>query len=117
MDCDLRRFDLPTRLLDPADNQFGPRCYLCNRYITFSNPGLRAGPVISLVEPMGFEPTTSSMPSRRAPNCATAPPGRLSDVSIRAQASSMRVPQSVVVSPSNISGESQEFSKSNKCVN
>ena len=22
---------------------------------------------------MGFEPTTSSMPSRRAPNCATAP--------------------------------------------
>ena len=29
-----------------------------------------------LVEPMGFEPTTSSMPSRRAPNCATAPPPR-----------------------------------------
>src|SRR5215813_8612777 len=29
-----------------------------------------------LVEPMGFEPTTSSMPSRRAPNCATAPPRR-----------------------------------------
>jgi hypothetical protein len=29
------------------------------------------------VEPMGFEPTTSSMPSRRAPNCATAPPGKL----------------------------------------
>src|ERR1700676_923001 len=28
----------------------------------------------NLVEPMGFEPTTSSMPSRRAPNCATAPP-------------------------------------------
>jgi hypothetical protein len=27
-----------------------------------------------MVEPMGFEPTTSSMPSRRAPNCATAPP-------------------------------------------
>ena len=26
------------------------------------------------MEPMGFEPTTSSMPSRRAPNCATAPP-------------------------------------------
>src|SRR5207245_11535074 len=25
---------------------------------------------------MGFEPTTSSMPSRRAPNCATAPPGK-----------------------------------------
>src|ERR1700674_3858411 len=71
----------------------------------------------SLVEPMGFEPTTSSMPSRRAPNCATAPPGRLSDVSIRALASSMRVPQSVVVSASNISGESHEFSKSNKCVN
>src|SRR6266481_7125467 len=35
-----------------------------------------SGPYISkLVEPMGFEPTTSSMPSRRAPNCATAPPG------------------------------------------
>jgi hypothetical protein len=46
MDCDLRCFDLDTRLLDPADNQFGPRCYLCNRYITFSNPGLRAGPYI-----------------------------------------------------------------------
>ncbi len=28
----------------------------------------------SLVEPKGFEPSTSSMPSRRAPNCATAPP-------------------------------------------
>jgi hypothetical protein len=27
----------------------------------------------NLVEPMGFEPTTSSMPSRRAPSCATAP--------------------------------------------
>jgi hypothetical protein len=30
-----------------------------------------------LVELMGFEPTTSSMPSRRAPNCATAPPEQL----------------------------------------
>jgi hypothetical protein len=29
---------------------------------------------VSLVEPGGFEPPTSSMPSRRAPNCATAPP-------------------------------------------
>ena len=27
-----------------------------------------------MVEPKGFEPSTSSMPSRRAPNCATAPP-------------------------------------------
>jgi hypothetical protein len=26
------------------------------------------------VEPGGFEPPTSSMPSRRAANCATAPP-------------------------------------------
>ena len=26
-----------------------------------------------LVEPTGFEPVTSSMPSMRAPNCATAP--------------------------------------------
>jgi hypothetical protein len=25
---------------------------------------------------MGFEPTASSMPSRRAPSCATAPPCR-----------------------------------------
>src|ERR1700675_4116779 len=33
--------------------------------------------LVSLVEPMGFEPTTSSMPSRRAPNCATAPPEEL----------------------------------------
>lgn len=41
---------------------------------------------VLLVEPMGFEPTTSSMPSRRAPNCATAPPNLLSlpqDVSMR----------------------------------
>jgi hypothetical protein len=35
---------------------------------------------VKLVEPMGFEPTTSSMPSRRAPNCATAPPGNTSKV-------------------------------------
>jgi hypothetical protein len=28
----------------------------------------------NLVEPKGFEPSTSSMPSRRASNCATAPP-------------------------------------------
>jgi hypothetical protein len=33
-----------------------------------------------MVEPMGFEPTTSSMPSRRAPNCATAPPPKLFSV-------------------------------------
>ena len=26
---------------------------------------------------MGIEPTTSSMPSRRAPNCATAPRGEI----------------------------------------
>ena len=26
-----------------------------------------------MVEPRGFEPLTSSMPLRRAPNCATAP--------------------------------------------
>jgi hypothetical protein len=38
------------------------------------SPG-HAEQLFSLVEPMGFEPTTSSMPSRRAPNCATAPPG------------------------------------------
>src|SRR5579862_3635537 len=30
-------------------------------------------PILELVEPAGFEPATSSMPSRRAPNCATAP--------------------------------------------
>jgi hypothetical protein len=29
--------------------------------------------LVMLVEPKGFEPSTSSMPSRRAPNCATAP--------------------------------------------
>jgi hypothetical protein len=28
-----------------------------------------------MVDPGGFEPPTSSMPSRRAANCATAPPG------------------------------------------
>ena len=31
-----------------------------------------------MVEPKGFEPSTSSMPSRRAPNCATAPPNEQS---------------------------------------
>ena len=31
---------------------------------------------VKMVEPKGFEPSTSSMPSRRAPNCATAPPER-----------------------------------------
>src|SRR5215469_7075185 len=36
-----------------------------------------------LVEPMGFEPTTSSMPSRRAPNCATAPPKDIFDSTTR----------------------------------
>src|SRR5271154_5413348 len=36
-----------------------------------------------LVEPMGFEPTTSSMPSRRAPNCATAPHEQLQNFTIR----------------------------------
>src|SRR5690242_12499078 len=42
-----------------------------------------------LVEPMGFEPTTSSMPSRRAPNCATAPPiYKVLNVSTRASDSS-----------------------------
>src|ERR1700733_4053300 len=30
---------------------------------------------VKMVEPKGFEPSTFSMPSRRAPNCATAPPG------------------------------------------
>jgi hypothetical protein len=41
------------------------------------------------VEPMGFEPTTSSMPSRRAPNCATAPPeSYLYNASIEARDSS-----------------------------
>src|SRR6267378_498048 len=40
-----------------------------------------------LVEPMGFEPTTSSMPSRRAPNCATAPPKELPSLSQRAEKS------------------------------
>jgi hypothetical protein len=57
------------------------------------------------VEPMGFEPTTSSMPSRRAPNCATAPPGRFSDVSIRALASSIGGRESVVVSALNVASE------------
>src|SRR5258708_14623557 len=32
---------------------------------------------------MGFEPTTSSMPSRRAPSCATAPPEELFDSTTR----------------------------------
>jgi hypothetical protein len=34
----------------------------------------------SLVEPAGFEPATSSMPSRRAPNCATAPRSRTTTI-------------------------------------
>jgi integrase len=37
----------------------------------------------NLVEPKGFEPSTSSMPSRRASNCATAPPGVMNFYSTR----------------------------------
>jgi hypothetical protein len=33
--------------------------------------------LFQVVEPAGFEPATSSMPSRRAPNCATAPQEKL----------------------------------------
>ena len=33
-------------------------------------------PAAGLVDVAGFEPATSSMPSKRAPNCATRPPGR-----------------------------------------
>src|SRR5271168_1387104 len=54
-----------------------------NNEVTFARrgrarPGMKRGPYgrKNLVEPMGFEPTTSSMPSRRAPNCATAPPSK-----------------------------------------
>src|SRR5712675_2313898 len=48
------------------------KCNLCLRYdLSPMSPGRT---LEKLVEPMGFEPTTSSMPSRRAPNCATAPP-------------------------------------------
>ncbi len=50
-------------------------------------PGVKPKDSI-VVEPMGFEPTTSSMPSRRAPNCATAPP-RLSHASIGARGPSI----------------------------
>src|SRR5260370_746865 len=50
-----------------------------------------AGVKTILVEPMGFEPTTSSMPSRRAPNCATAPPGETTEpFYITRKAASMR---------------------------
>src|SRR5260221_10393063 len=48
------------------------KCNLCLRYDLL--PMCPGRTKRSLVEPMGFEPTTSSMPSRRAPNCATAPP-------------------------------------------
>ena len=39
---------------------------------------------------MGFEPTTSSMPSRRAPNCATAPPEERLNSSIASKQSPVR---------------------------
>jgi putative transposase len=72
MDYDLGYFDLETRVLEPLENPFGPKCYLCLRYVV--SPMCPGRTFLRLVEPMGFEPTTSSMPSRRAPNCATAPP-------------------------------------------
>jgi hypothetical protein len=33
MDYDLGYFDLETRVLEPLANPFGPKCYLCLRYV------------------------------------------------------------------------------------
>src|ERR1700728_1812618 len=44
---------------------FEPATFPVHRYAFREN--------LKLVEPAGLEPATSSMPSRRAPNCATAP--------------------------------------------
>ena len=104
MDYDLRCFDFDTQGLQCRSHEVVT--YVSG---TFCNLCVGVGACI-LVEPMGFEPTTSSMPSRRAPNCATAPPGQFRDVSIRALASSMRGRQSVVVDARNIIMPSLEFS-------
>jgi putative transposase len=32
MDYDLGYFDLETRVLEPLENPFGPKCYPCSRY-------------------------------------------------------------------------------------
>jgi putative transposase len=33
MDYDLGYFDLETRVLEPLESPFGPKCYLCLRYV------------------------------------------------------------------------------------
>ena len=33
MDYDLGYFDRETRVLEPLENPFGPKCYLCLRYV------------------------------------------------------------------------------------
>jgi hypothetical protein len=48
--------------------------YGTNNDTNSAKQSIEQSQVRKMVEPMGFEPTTSSMPSRRAPNCATAPP-------------------------------------------
>src|SRR4030088_2329330 len=52
----------------------GWKCMSPKRVRELDGPGVRRYFSLRLVEPGGFEPPTSSMPSRRAPNCATAPP-------------------------------------------
>ena len=39
MDYDLAYFDRETRVLEPLENPFGPKCYLCSRYVLSMSPG------------------------------------------------------------------------------
>jgi hypothetical protein len=44
MDYDLGYFDLETRVLEPLENPFGQKCYLCGRYILSPmSPGRNPG--------------------------------------------------------------------------
>ena len=63
MHYDLGYIDLEQRTLQTIDNPFG------TRLLPMSPVRTRC----ELVDLEGFEPSTSSMPWKRAPNCATGP--------------------------------------------
>jgi len=56
MQYDLGHIDLQQKTLQPLDNPFGPRFYLCLRYGLLPMSPVRT--VIYLARPAGFEPTT-----------------------------------------------------------
>ena len=56
MDYDLGYFDLETWMLEPLENPFGPKCYVCSRYILLP---MSPGWACEELEPTpGFAPGT-----------------------------------------------------------